>query len=831
MLSVGWVYTEYGLAALFAISLVILLTVNRDKTFVADEESQNAKRFRDFAWSSSDWLWETDENLKFTFASVDVVDYLGLPRRPAFGKTLSDMVGIDEDTEDARRHTGALTSRLPFRDSVSCWTDKTGQLKWVSLSGVPYFDNGSFRGYRGIGRDVTAERAAAEAMRISEERFHTLYQRSPIGMIVMSGDGVRADCNAAFCEMIGYDREEIIGTTPDAFCHPDDLGVSPEFREKFASGEVDFSRAEKRFIHRNGETVWTNAILSGLPDRDGAGRRAIVQIIDVTEQKKAEQGLLAARNSLEQQVEERTRELTNEIVEREQAEAALRQSEVQLRDFGAAASDWYWEMDRDLRISYLSDGFEETTGVRQEDVLGMMPEEIYASVIDSEAVRAQLQVYAERRPFRNFTRPSIMADGVTRWYSISGRPFLDQNGAFAGYRGTGMDVTDLRVSQQRLIDLSAAIDSVSELIAILDKEDRFIFVNEAFRNLNEPIADYLREGMKFEEYLELVVGAGLIAVPDGQSREWIANRMRQHRELNEIVEIQRANGRWHLNIEKELSFGGKILIATDITKIKEAQFELEKAKEVAEEANLAKSEFLASMSHELRTPLNSILGFGQLLADDPDDPISKSHERFVNQIVTNGEHLLDLIDQILDLSRIEAGHVNVSIEDISVAAMIDDALRISQPLAASRNIRLVSDLSENVTLCCQADERQLRQVLLNLISNAIKYNSEDGLVTVAALPLNGAKVRISVTDTGAGIPDEKLEHLFEPFNRLGLETSAIQGSGIGLTIAKQLIETMNGRIGVVSCLGQGSTFWIELPISSNIATAPAQNGLRLIQAG
>ncbi|MEL0022428.1 MAG: ATP-binding protein, partial [Rickettsiales bacterium] len=113
----------------------------------------------------------------------------------------------------------------------------------------------------------------------------------------------------------------------------------------------------------------------------------------------------------------------------------------------------------------------------------------------------------------------------------------------------------------------------------------------------------------------------------------------------------------------------------------------------------------------------------------------------------------------------------------------------------------------------------------------IKYNSEDGLVTVAALPLNGAKVRISVTDTGAGIPDEKLEHLFEPFNRLGLETSAIQGSGIGLTIAKQLIETMNGRIGVVSCLGQGSTFWIELPISSNIATAPAQNGLRLIQAG
>ncbi|MEL0019238.1 MAG: PAS domain-containing protein, partial [Rickettsiales bacterium] len=214
MLSVGWVYTEYGLAALFAISLVILLTVNRDKTFVADEESQNAKRFRDFAWSSSDWLWETDENLKFTFASVDVVDYLGLPRRPAFGKTLSDMVGIDEDTEDARRHTGALTSRLPFRDSVSCWTDKTGQLKWVSLSGVPYFDNGSFRGYRGIGRDVTAERAAAEAMRISEERFHTLYQRSPIGMIVMSGDGVRADCNAAFCEMIGYDREEIIGTTP-----------------------------------------------------------------------------------------------------------------------------------------------------------------------------------------------------------------------------------------------------------------------------------------------------------------------------------------------------------------------------------------------------------------------------------------------------------------------------------------------------------------------------------------------------------------------------------------------------------------------------------------
>jgi signal transduction histidine kinase len=249
--------------------------------------------------------------------------------------------------------------------------------------------------------------------------------------------------------------------------------------------------------------------------------------------------------------------------------------------------------------------------------------------------------------------------------------------------------------------------------------------------------------------------------------------------------------------------------------------EISNERDRAENASRAKSEFLSSMSHELRTPLNSILGFSQLLADDPDDPPSETHLRYINQVLDNGDHLLALINQVLDLSRIESGKLKVEIVDISLVEMVEDCIAKSRPAAEKRDIRLIVEDSVKFAPACRADPMHLRQILLNLISNGIKYNIDNGAVRLSASRSADDRLRINVADTGTGIPQEMQPHIFEAFNRLGHESGSIEGSGIGLTISKQLTELMGGRIGFRSESGSETAFWIELPVAGrNVGAQP-----------
>jgi signal transduction histidine kinase/ActR/RegA family two-component response regulator len=234
----------------------------------------------------------------------------------------------------------------------------------------------------------------------------------------------------------------------------------------------------------------------------------------------------------------------------------------------------------------------------------------------------------------------------------------------------------------------------------------------------------------------------------------------------------------------------------------------------ADQANRAKSEFLSRMSHELRTPLNAILGFAQLLGISS---LSVNDRESVEQISKAGKHLLDLINEVLDIARIESGRIDLSLEAINPTDVVLESLDLIRPLAAQSNIQLL--IKENLTdnrLRISADRQRLKQVLINLLSNAVKYNKKAGSVTVwLELPVAG-RLRLNVTDTGIGIKSSKLEQLFMPFERLGAEQSRIEGSGIGLALTKRLTEAMGGQIGVSSQAGQGSTFFIELPVASEI---------------
>lgn len=245
---------------------------------------------------------------------------------------------------------------------------------------------------------------------------------------------------------------------------------------------------------------------------------------------------------------------------------------------------------------------------------------------------------------------------------------------------------------------------------------------------------------------------------------------------------------------------------------------LNEAKERAEQASTAKTEFLSSMSHELRTPLNSVLGFAQLLMTDTKEPLCETHQHFVALIQTSGHHLLSLIEEVLELSKVESGKVGLAIGDVSVVPLIEDCVLVAKPLMGDKTISfsVINDLAPDVS--CHGDEKRMRQVLINLISNAVKYNSDPGRVRIHIS--NGVEnmVRISVSDTGRGIANENMEKLFIAFDRLGLESSNIEGNGIGLTIAKRLTEAMGGNIGADSNVGEGSVFWIDLPDSTRFLT-------------
>jgi PAS domain S-box-containing protein len=375
------------------------------------------------------------------------------------------------------------------------------------------------------------------------------------------------------------------------------------------------------------------------------------------------------------------------------------------------------------------------------------------------------------------------------------------------------DITDRRrmeASAKLLADrLGSAVETIEDAFALFDANDRLVLCNSVYRGLLGDATGPLT-GKLYEELLDVWM-RDLAFESDEERTLFRAARLAGRRNPKGAFDVQTRDGRSLRVMDRRTVEGGIVKTIWDLTRDVATARELREARSAAEAASAAKSDFLSSMSHELRTPLNAILGFAQLLARDRKEPLSDRHKERANHILRGGEHLLRLIDDILDLSRIEAGRVSVSTEPVSASDILEEARLTLEPLAARTGVLLEVVAGAEPLPMVSADRTRFAQIVMNLGSNAIKYNRPGGSVTLWASTPTPTTLRVVVADTGIGIPVDKQSKLFQPFQRAGQETGPIEGTGIGLVITKRLAELMGGSVGYRSVPGTGSEFWVDLP--------------------
>ena len=419
----------------------------------------------------------------------------------------------------------------------------------------------------------------------------------------------------------------------------------------------------------------------------------------------------------------------------------------------------------------------------------------------------------------------VRADGSRLPVRLSATAVRDAGGRFLQSRTVVEDISERQQAEQWSAEL---FDSFSSPVTIYDP----------VRDETGAVVDYVRVYVNprtatlLGRPLDALLGTRIRTTPrPGDPINVVVEALTRVLEtgvpeaLPDLEVLDAATGQQVILALQVNRLGSRVAqVSRDVTLDRTAEREVTAAREAAEAADRAKTEFLARMSHELRTPLNAIIGFGQLL--ELDHLPARQHEA-VSQILRGGRHLLELINEVLDISRIEAGQLSISTEPVSLAKTIGDLVELIEPIASERGVHVDATALPGGAYV-MADRHRLRQVVLNILSNAVKYNRPDGTITLTALGVEGPQgerhLRVNFTDQGRGIDPAMIERVFAPFDRLGEERGGVEGTGLGLALCKALIEAMGGRIGVESTPGIGSTFWISLPLTVTPTLAEPASG-------
>jgi PAS domain S-box-containing protein len=742
-----------------------------------------------------------------------------------------------------------------------CNLAKDGTSYWVSSTIVPFLDNRK-RPYQyiAIRKDITHVKNAER--RIEEQgRLARLITEASAQAMAGHWSNAPATLQTALqplCAFLSIRHVSIQLHQPNRA--PESWKIFLEATDSASSLSIrDFGNADESSLADGTEPFETS--LSA--DRTEFGRFLLYTERPPLIERFYEQGLInvlanVVSQSLARWMSEFQQEHSRERLRRAQAFANIGTWEWNLE-----TDELYWTERVPMLFGYpegdLETSFDNFIGAVHPDDRGSVEQAIQASI------ERDVPYHIEHR--------IIWPDGAVRWLLETGAVVRGTDGGAKQMLGVVEDITAIRETKEQLArqttllnmlhdsltafilegKFRATLDSMLDsLLELTDSEFGFL-AEVLFTPENAPflrvqsITDiswnpeaaemYSRVGTeKFEFHnLDNMLGESIrqreiVAVSASESEELLTNVPEGHPKIRTLLSVpifigsdlvgnfalaNRSSGYDTSIIEFLRPFMatyGVIINSQRMLDMEEVNRKsLIKAKRRADQANRAKSEFLSNMSHELRTPLNAIQGFGQLLESDTN--LNEDQRDNVNEILSASEHLLALINEVLDLARIESGKLELSLENVPISSVIHDALTLIKHSAEKRGLTITTGNIEHFHVT--ADWTRLKQALLNLLSNAVKYNRENGTILIEAEFYQGSWIDIRVSDSGNGIPKSRIPDLFQPFNRLGAELSHIEGTGIGLSLTRQLVELMGGSIGVTSTVGEGSTFWIRLPAESH----------------
>ena len=674
------------------------------------------------------------------------------------------------------------------------------------------------RVFIGLVRDIT-ERKRVEVVssrmgRILDDSFNEIYifEVQTFKFIQVNRGG---------CENLGYLKEELLQLTPlDIFSK-----YNPERFERLVdplrqglAPRIVFETEQRR---KDGSSYPVEVRLQLTSIDDSSLFLAIVQ--DITERKKTEQIQLEAQNELEGRVQQRTMELKNvnetlreEITEREVIETALRDNEAQIRAIVENVVDGIVTIDETGCIELFNHTAEQIFGYSANEVIGknisMLMPQPYQSEHDGYLQRyhetGEAKIIGMKREIWGLRKDGSVfpMDLAVNEFYIGGR---------RAYTGVVQDITEKKQAQWSLERLTRQneliLQSVGDGIFGVNLEGEITFYNPPALKMTRFDEDELL-GKSLHDILNFLPEKE--PSPNKDYPLYQVFRDGQTQSKDEAVFWTKDGSALLAEyicapIYEDEKIVGAVVTFRDILRRKRVEEALVQAKEEAERASRAKSDFLSRMSHELRTPMNSILGFAQILEMDEVDRLTDRQKPWVSQVRKAGDHLLELINEVLDLARVESGGMTVSMENVDIVPLMKEVLVLIMPLSKDRNIE-ITDMISIPSLMVFGDRIRLKQVFLNLLSNAVKYNIENGTISIYYRKTSEGKIQISVEDSGIGVSKDKINDLFEPFARLDADNSGVEGAGIGLTITRRLVEQMRGNIFVKSTLDKGSCFTLEL---------------------